>query len=367
MSSVPRISVLIPTFNSEKNIEQCIRSVLSQTYPDYEVVIVDDSSRDRTRDIINSFTDSRIRILNGPNDGLAEALNFGIRECKGEYIARLDSDDFSETTRFQKQIDYLDSHPNVAVCGTWQRHFGKDNYIHKPASDPEQCKANLLYTCDLCHSTLMIRRQFLIDNNLFYSKDHPAEDFELWTRVLDYADIANIPEILGSYRHEDNITTQKKDRLIFDQMEIVAASLKNKLGIELSNSEKRYFVGCINPFFEESVFPDIFTDKDYHYELLKNVIRKISSTNEEVCYYDQHALINTLGAVWRLLRYKISFYVIDMDSNDIESIFNVGLISLFRIRVKQFNYCNHGFFNKCRKLIRFGIRKITFNRFPRDC
>lgn len=366
MSAVPRVSVLIPTFNSERNIEQCIRSVLAQTYSDFEIIIVDDSTTNETKEKIEFFNDSRIKIMDGPREGLAEALNYGIKECRGEFIARLDSDDYSERTRFQKQIDYLDSHPNIVICGTWQRHFGKDSYIHKTASDSNQCKSNLLFTCDLCHSTLMIRKQFLIDNELYYSKEHQAEDFELWSRVLDHANIANIPEILGSYRHENNITTKKKDKLVFDQMDIVTASLKNKLGVELSDSEKRYFVGHINPFFEKALFPDICADKKYHYEQLKEVLRKVFYANEETGYCDKHALINTLGAVWRHLRFNISFYVIDNKGDDIESIFDVGLIKLYTIKIRQFNDCNYGFFNKTRKLVRFGIRKIMFNHYPNN-
>lgn len=107
----------------------------------------------------------------------------------------------------------------------------------------------LLFRCDLCHSTLMLRRTALIAHDLFYDPAFAAEDFELWTRVLNVGDIANLPEVLGYYREDGrSITAAKKEKLIRQNGEIVAASLQRNLGIVLTESQKQYFTGWTNPF-----------------------------------------------------------------------------------------------------------------------
>lgn len=357
-SVIPKISVLIPTFNSEKYIKKCIESVLEQTFTDFEIIIVDDSPNNVTGDAIRSFDDPRIRIIEGPQKGLSEALNIGINNCNGEYIARLDSDDYSDKSRFEKQVNYLDAHENVVVCGSWQLHYGKADYIHKPAISPEQCKSNLLFTCDLCHSTVMFRRRLFVENDLFYSSEYLAEDFELWTRVLDYGDIANIPEILGYYRHEDNITTAKRDLLVFDEMKIVAKTLKKNLNLVLSDEQKKFFVGYTNPFFDKVQFPEIVSDKESYYSLLKNTLMDIYNANNDLNYYDKRALLNTLYAEWRHLRYDMPFFVVEINGSDINRIFDDDPITLFKLRTGHFMNCHYGIIGKVKAIIQFGLQKI---------
>ena len=114
---MPRVTVLLPTYQSEKYLCETLESVFSQTFQDFEVLIVDDHSTDDTLKIVRSFADSRIRLLVGLQKGLAAALNYGMQEATGEYIARIDADDLMVLTRLEKQVAYLDEHPKVAVCG----------------------------------------------------------------------------------------------------------------------------------------------------------------------------------------------------------------------------------------------------------
>jgi glycosyltransferase involved in cell wall biosynthesis len=126
---MPRISVVMSVYNGEKYLRQAIESILQQTYTDFEFIIIDDGSTDSSREIIQSYDDKRIRlVINEQNIGLTKSLNKGIRLAKGEFIARMDADDISLPQRFEKQVAYLDSHPEVGVLGTYANiidHRGK--------------------------------------------------------------------------------------------------------------------------------------------------------------------------------------------------------------------------------------------------
>ncbi|GHT76567.1 hypothetical protein AGMMS50222_09330 [Endomicrobiia bacterium] len=139
LASKPRISVLMPTFNSAKFLQAAMNSVFRQTCQNFEFLIVDDASSDDTIKIINSYHDKRIRIVQqGSRKGLAAALNLGLREAKGVYVARFDSDDLSYPHRFEQQVAFLDAHKDISILGTWQYHFGKTNHIHRGVATHEE-------------------------------------------------------------------------------------------------------------------------------------------------------------------------------------------------------------------------------------
>ena len=194
---MPTVTVLLPTYRSERYLPECVESVLSQSYGDFELLVVDDSPGDQTQSMLNSFGDRRIRVIRGRDRGLADALNLGLLRAEGAYIARIDADDLMAKERLARQVSHMDAHPETAVCGSWQQYFGLRSYCHRPSASAEQCKANLLFRCDLCHSTLMMRKSFFLEHGLFYDGRFAAEDYELWTRVIDRGRIENIPAVLG--------------------------------------------------------------------------------------------------------------------------------------------------------------------------
>lgn len=348
---MPRVTVLLPTYQSEKYLCETLESVFSQTFQDFEVLIVDDHSTDDTLKIVRSFADSRTRLLMGPQKGLAAALNYGIQEAAGEYIARIDADDLMIPTRLEKQVAYLDEYPKVAICGGWQQYFGRSTYLHAPPASSEQCRANLLFRCDLCHSTLMLRKEIFLKNGLYYSSHFAAEDFELWTRALDYGEIANLPEVLGYYREDGkSITTAKKEELIIQQGEIVASSLKRNLGINLSPKQTTYFIGWVNPFFNERHgIPS--EDRKTAWQDLQIVLTQIYRRNHEKHYYDEKALLNALAAEWVALRYNAPFELPKKDISTLEQVFAArrpGQIWLRRVSSFCRNY--KGFRRKYQKL-----------------
>ena len=222
----PEISVIMPAYNAEKYIAASIESILNQTFKNFELLILDDASSDKTKEIVLSFAknDSRIvYIEKQSNHGPATLRNEGIHFAKGNFIALNDADDLSESTRFEKQIAVFKSQPNVAVCGSWILNFGEnmESYVFQAPENPTDIKLTFLsYDC-LANSSAMFRKSCV--ENLEYQKEFvPAEDYKLWSEVILKHDFYIIQEALVHYRqHENNISKTKADNLAI-------SDLKNK-------------------------------------------------------------------------------------------------------------------------------------------
>lgn len=344
-----KVTVLLPTYQSGKYLKETIQSVLCQTFSDFELLVIDDASTDNTLEILHSFQDSRIRVMQGPCKGLAEALNKGMQYAKGEYIARIDADDMMTPQRLEKQIVYMDTHLSVAVCGGWQQYFGLSTFLHAPPESPQQCRANLLFRCDLCHSTLMLRKDVFLQNNLFYNSDYAAEDFELWTRVLDFGEIANLSEILGYYREDgESITSQKKEVLNSQQSKIIAATLSRNLQMELSRQQQAYFEED-NSFFKKKgkISPK---ERKEAWMDLQELLTRIYCTNQKIQYYDEECLLRALDAEWGVLRYHIPF-ILPVRRITLQTLFRKrSYFEVIYIKIKNFCKNYRGIRRKCKRL-----------------
>lgn len=317
-----------------------------QTYSDWEALFINEfGSDDGSREIILNYAkkDKRIKLIQ--NDfklGLAQSLNRGFQIAKGNYIARLDADDIAYSTRLERQVEFMEQNPNIGVCGTYQKHFGKGvDWIHKPPTTIENCRANLLFGCDICHSTLMIRKEIFISNNLFYDNKFLAEDFELWSRAVAVTNFINIPEVLGGYRlGEDNITNAKKEKLNIESGDIVANSLKRNLQMEISPKEKYYFQGWENPF-------ESLEEKKRKKELKKfeHLLKEIIIQNKKVKFYEETALLNAIASKWNWACYQKEwnqFY----DVHSVEDIFIKEKKIGWKYKIKQ----------RIKKMVKFFVR-----------
>lgn len=212
---MPKVSVLMPAYNAEKYIVEAIESILSQTFQDFEFIIINDGSTDNTVKIIQEYAkrDKRIRFINNSrNQGLIAVLNQGLDLCRGEYIARMDCDDISLPERFAKQVKYLDEHPNVVVVGTWMQIFGKNNSVCECV--PNVTTIDLIIKGNLvAHSVAMLRKSVLRDNNIYYNPKYIyIEDYALWFQLLNYGEIHNIQETLLKYRiHDESVSVLNRD------------------------------------------------------------------------------------------------------------------------------------------------------------
>lgn len=302
----PQISVIMPIYNSAKHLREAIDSVAAQTFTDWELLAINEfGSNDGSAEIILEYqqNDPRIKLLqNDEKLGLAESLNKGFRIAAGKYLARLDADDLAHPQRFEKQFRFMEEHPEIGICGSYQHHFGPGvDWIHKPPTSPKDMKVTLLFSCNLCHSTLMLRRETVFSHNLFYDSRYLAEDFELWTRAILVTQIANIPEVLGEYRKDGtNITAAKMKDLKAESCGIVSTVLKNCIGIDLTERQASYFQGWANKFNDACSQ----VERKMWLTEFETVLRSIYEKNQVVKAVDEESLLNRLAVEWRMAKYN---------------------------------------------------------------
>ncbi len=199
MAGSPRISVVMSVYNGERHLEEAVASILNQSFSDFEFIIINDGSTDRTVEIIESFSDSRIRLIhNDGNIGLTKSLNKGIELSNGEFIARMDADDISLPERFKKQIDFLDAHPEIGITGTNVRAIGENSKPKYKIKYPENhwlIYWSLLFSNPMCHPSVMIRKEVLNKYGNYNSQLKSSQDFELWSRLIGQTKFHNLQGI----------------------------------------------------------------------------------------------------------------------------------------------------------------------------
>lgn len=216
-TSPPRISVVMPVYNGERFLDEAIVSIISQTFADFEFIIVDDGSQDGTPEILQRFqnSDPRIVIHRQPyNVGITACLNLGCSLAQGEFIARMDADDISLPLRFEMQVRFLDANPRVALVGTQAIWMDSDGIQLKQNLVPELPKVigwRLLVSNPIIHPSVMMRRAAVKALNFYRVQDLPGQDYDLWARLSMESELANLPDLLLKYRvRSDSITGQKQ-------------------------------------------------------------------------------------------------------------------------------------------------------------
>lgn len=230
------ISVVMPVYNVEISmLEEAVNSILSQTFQDFEFIIIDDASNDDTYNYLNGIKDERIILIrNSEHLGITKSLNIGLKEAKGKYIARMDGDDISLPQRFEKQYEYMESHPDVIVCGTGVEIFGERSkkYCRK-ISDPESYRVLLLFTNPgPMHPTAFFNRELLLRYHITYDERlECAQDYGLWTVISRYGNVFNLNDILLRYRtHNRQISSAHVEKQIACDKLILEGLLKELLG-----------------------------------------------------------------------------------------------------------------------------------------
>ncbi|MEK7227475.1 MAG: glycosyltransferase [Patescibacteria group bacterium] len=202
---MPKISVVMPVYNGGKYLCEAIDSILNQSFKDFEFIIVNDGSKDKTEEIIKSYKDERIiYVKNTSNKGLSASFNIGIRIARGAYIARMDADDVSIYERFSTQLSFLESHAEIGIVGSSAILIDKDGRFLKKYYRPVrhmEIKWASLFSTPLIHPTVMARAEVLKENP-YDETMTSSEDYELWSRLLFERSVifANIPEPLLYYR-----------------------------------------------------------------------------------------------------------------------------------------------------------------------
>jgi glycosyltransferase involved in cell wall biosynthesis len=239
----PLVSVILPVYNGVKTVRRAVESILFQTYPNFELIVINDGSKDETTSILTSFHDERIRVLHQENRGLVLSLNRGIKEANGQYIARMDADDFAMPDRLKKQVEFMENNPAVGVLGTAAKIVysdGTQRVRHRPL-DTSSIRKNIVKICPFCHSSVMIRRKVFnevgtYDASKDGSKKLLVEDYDLWVRVLAAGyDLANLPDVLMTYyREPDSILRRRSISMRIKQQVLSRIEVIKKLNLGYS-------------------------------------------------------------------------------------------------------------------------------------
>lgn len=209
---MPRVSIILPVYNGEKTIARALGSIAAQTYRDFETVLVNNNSTDKTVEIAKSFAgpdSANVRIVDCEQKGLVSALNTGIQSSSSPLIARQDDDDFWHPTKLEKQIAFLDANPHVDFVGTQIRlldengeftEMGTYGKTVKYPTDNETIKrAMLIGQNPMCHPSVVFKRNILLRVGGYCEHFHLAEDFHLWIRMMPWCIFANLSETLIDY------------------------------------------------------------------------------------------------------------------------------------------------------------------------
>ncbi len=303
LNAKPLLTVVMPVYNGEKYLSEAIKSVLDQTFDDFEFIIIDDGSTDHSNEIIASCKDKRVQLIkNERNRGIAYCRNVGLQRATGEFLAWVDCDDINIPTRFEKQIAFLKQNELYEVCGTWMTNFGgKKNVTDKLSADPEIIKAKLLFKTALFHPTSMWRLSTIRKHNLSFNEGLPiAEDYDFYFRCSFLFPMTNLQESLYLYRASDTSISKKyktKEEAHFNIHKVIYFQGLKNLGITADNANYR-----IHTLIASQKPVEDINDYKESYEWL----RKIKEKNHEMQIYNPEALNKVLGEQFLFVSKKAS-------------------------------------------------------------
>lgn len=337
MQNQPLVSVLMPVYNCEKYVLEAVESILQQTYPNFELLVIDDCSIDATVDKIKSLNDDRIQLIVKPrNSGYTNSLNFGLQIAKGKYIARMDGDDISLPTRFEKQVAFLETNEDVVVCGTNFSIIDTNNLVKFPESH-EDIKVGLLEECKIGHPTVMLRKSILELHQISYDKlMEPAEDYDLWVRLLVFGKLYNLQESLLQYRVHDMQVSSVRRKQQADTTKAIRFKLLTYLQSNITQQQKEVYLDVIDSnkkisFQEFLVFLD----------LKKNII-----IVNEIGFFNKEKFIK----YWTELESKFITYYFKSQTQTPYSIGNFKeYISVFKKIEKPFKF---------NELVKFSVKSF---------
>ncbi len=202
------ISIVMPVYNAQQYVVQCVESVLAQSFTNYEFIIVDDGSTDKTLQLIESFDDSRIVLIKNKHDYIG-SLNLGLKRAKGKYIARIDADDIMQPDRLKVQYHIMETEPSITICSSWFIPFSDDNSFGSIRGDVgfglvEKPLRYFLRSNIIAHPTVMMRKSFIDKHKLQYEDYAYAEDYKFWIEMAKLGAKFYIePQHLIKYRTYD--------------------------------------------------------------------------------------------------------------------------------------------------------------------
>ena len=317
----PLISVLIPCKNAEKFLPLAVESVLNQSLRRLEVILVIPEGDLRTLSAANllSISDSRIKILKTSNElGISESLNLGVGIAKTQFIARMDSDDWSAPNRLESQYNFLLNNPEIGIVGTNVKTFGRIMEEWRMPIQNEYIKAGMLFRSTLLHPTVMFRRTLFTEQNLKYlpTSENIPEDLDLWIQASRVTKLANISNFHLLYRVHASEAGKRQD-LLWKNLDLLVSKQFLELGLTFTARELELHMACVH---NKSL-----TNQSELNEL-KNWFDKIEVANNEILLFDEMALKNTLMREL-LVQYK-KVYPVPPILNSLKLEKNASILSL---------------------------------------
>ena len=241
----PLISVVMAVFNGAHYLHLAIDSVLTQSFRDFEFVIIDDCSTDNTPDIISSYNDERIVYMrNNDNLGQTPSLNLGLRAAKGKYIARIDADDIYLQGKLQRQFVFMETHPEVSICGTAGikiDEHGKEITVHAPPRNSNDIFFSIFFIrSPLIHVSVIMRKDIIMEYNGYDERYPYCADFALWsTLIKNKLKIANIHDVLIKYREYSGSigAIHKLKEFGWEMASIICSNMAELLNMRVSHRE----------------------------------------------------------------------------------------------------------------------------------
>ncbi len=271
----PTITILMPAYNAEKYIKEAIDSVLNQTYTNFELIVVDDGSTDKTLQIVSAYEDARIQLICIKHGGVSKALNEGLAIAKGKYIARFDSDDLCYPNRLERQFQFMEKHPDYVVIGTDADYMLEDgNYLFQFSCighTHEEIERKLFFYCPFIHSSVMYRKDSVLEVGGYSLLAHNFEDYFLWIKLIQHGKLCNLPESLISVRFNPaSVTIDERWRgkrfRYLKRSVIKSGIITQEIGDELKGiiqlqdnkkvKEGAYYALCAKKFLTDNFQPE---------------------------------------------------------------------------------------------------------------
>jgi len=328
MVSIPKISVVMPAYNAAAHLDEAISSILGQTFQDFEFIVINDGSTDATASILKRYAeiDSRIQVHHQENQGMISALNRGCRLARGQYIARMDADDISLPQRFEKQLEYIERHPQIGMLGTWIFNVDEKGLVIDTWCPPTNSKmvkwTNFFGVC-VAHPSVLMRREVLEKLDFYRPEAVHGEDVDLWLRASSVTEFGNVPEILLKYRlwsastHQVGLQIRRERHVqllashikglleVEPAIEAVAGLRQTRVGPPPENLRQiRLTAALIHQLYEGFVNKNHLTS-EAHREISWDAARKVASLALQASRFDTRTsaslLLQALQLDYRLL------------------------------------------------------------------
>lgn len=315
-----KISVVMAVYNGEKYLESAVKSIIDQTYRDFELIIINDGSTDGTKTIVDGIRDDRVKVIHSSkNQGVAKARNLGVDIATGEWIAVQDADDISLPARLEEQLRYITAHPDLITVGSHIDCMSDDSKVppsllrsiknyHNSLVTREELMKQRFRTCPLAHGSCTFLKEAFVAAGKYDPQYVIVQDYDLWMRMFERGPIENIPQILYQYRVHSNSLSRHNQQDFTNELNRISMRYIRKQLFENRKREPVFIVigpkaNCDN-FKENIVLQD-------HYQVYQYVCHNVSaSLSSVVDLYDKNKIDSVVvldtcegNGCWKTLEY----------------------------------------------------------------